>query len=194
MYSFSNGETQIQTIKDGLARQLYDSGYDLKEEGLIGRKGGLIALSTSQINSHLIGSNIISSKESNENISEIPIKSKYADQIQSEFKSEPRPSSARDSDSPRPLTLEEQKEFSLSISVFGKHCVSCLLSSIFNHREEGMKIAETFLKSTPQECDHDEVVKATFQILSLVAADARERSHAQMIALFFSFIGIALIN
>ena len=174
---------------------MHESGYVLKDEGLIPRKDSLNPLTTTnQTIHHSTSYNAASKKDSSakepNHSSSDPINSRYVEQVQSESKSESRPTSARDSDVPRPLDLEEQKEFSLCISIFGNHCVACILSPIFNHREEGMKITESVLKNKEAENNNqDKVVKATFQILSLIAADARERSHAQMISLFYTFIG-----
>lgn len=183
-------QAQVQSKKDGLVQQLDESGYELKEEGLTKKR-------TSQSNALSSNSsqNITNAAPKSARLngggdyshSEAPIRSKYVDKVQ-DVKPESRPGSARDSDVPKPLSREEEKEFASCIAVFGNHCISCILSPLFNHREEGMRIADALLKDSNNERDQDEVVKATFQILALVGADSRERSHALMINLFYSLI------
>lgn len=200
-------QASVQSKKDGLVQQLNESGYELREEGLVQKRKSIITSSHNSLatssNQNLQTSGAIKStasfKRSVNNpaegasaLADSPIKSQYAEQIQAEVQqqSESRPSSARDSEAAKPLTREEEIEFSSCIAVFGRHCMACVLSPIFSHREDGMKIADTILKDTEKERDLDEVVKATFQILALVGSDARERSHALMINLFYSLIGI----
>ena len=199
-------QASVQNKKDGLVQQLNESGYELREEGLVQKRKSLTTSNNSlaaSSNQYLQTSGAIKSNgsfkksvnnpaEGTSALADSPIKSKYAEQMQAEVQqqSESRPSSARDSEAAKPLTREEEIEFASCIAVFGRHCMACVLSPIFSHREEGMKIADTILKDTEKERDLDEVVKATFQILALVGSDARERSHALMINLFYSLIGI----
>lgn len=89
------------------------------------------------------------------------------------------------------MTRQEADEFALSIRVFGEHGVSCILSPYFNLREEGMIIANKVLKDGKGR-DSDELISATFEILSLVGSDSREKSHALMCKLYSSLVDYCL--
>ncbi|KAJ3334438.1 hypothetical protein HDU91_002733, partial [Kappamyces sp. JEL0680] len=176
--------------KKHLAAQLREAGYELKPEGLVLVSADQPVKRAAQSRStNPTDESTDDRVRSPVSIDDVPIKSKFAERLASEAEKRPESAGGRESTAPPELTDQEQSRFACAIRVFGKHTVSCVLSSFFHIREEGLQAIDRCLKDG-QERDDDELVDATFQMLSIVESDSREKSHLLMCNLYYSLLGM----
>ena len=171
-----------------MSERLREAGYELNAEGLcpIRRKESIQSEPKASMDS-LASSRKEKTPERpvTSSFDDIPIKSKVEGEKDIGLGSRPPSANA-----PPTLSREEEQEFEVAIRIFGLRCISCLLSPLFNLREEGMKLADAVLKDASS-FDQDELVDATIKILGLVGSDSREKSHSLMINLYYSLIGLS---
>jgi hypothetical protein len=101
--------------------------------------------------------------------------------------SRPLSSMGRDPSTPQFLNEQEKKEYSLPILFFGERTVASVLSSYFNLRETGLNEVIQYV-SNSNHSNHSDFIKATFQLLWIVANDIREKSNSLFCNVFQAII------
>jgi centrosomal protein CEP104 len=188
--SATNLQSQIENIKTDISLKLKEAGYELHPEGLVLLEDSL-NMSSKAFNPQ---SSVYHDSFSNLSVADIPIQSKIS---VSNAQKASRPASARHSTDPDNLDEQQVEEYALAIKIFGIKTLTGILSSFFNHREQGLNAAIQYLESlkgASLDFDRDEIVGATFQILSFIITDSREKSHALMCNLYLALFKFCKVN